>query len=202
MEDLAQLPTVRFTQEKDEYLYYSENFVDTSSSSQMFNVTDRATLNGILERTDAYATGSGFLDSQSVNGITVIPLEDNLDNKMVYVKREEMDLSPVAEKFVEVMVEYFDQKEVRNEEKTMVPVAIVLLVLLDQLVKWYVVKNIPLGVVKSFIPHVVSLTYLQNTGAAFSLLENQQWFFTLITLVVMVGAFTISISISRGRFGW
>ena len=83
----------------------------------MFNVTDRATLNGILERTDAYATGSGFLDSQSVNGITVIPLEDNLDNKMVYVKREEMDLSPVAEKFVEVMVEYFDQKEVRNEEK-------------------------------------------------------------------------------------
>ena len=110
MEDLAQLPTVRFTQEKDEYLYYSENFVDTSSSSQMFNVTDRATLNGILERTDAYATGSGFLDSQSVNGITVIPLEDNLDNKMVYVKREEVDLSPVAEKFVQVMEAYFDEK--------------------------------------------------------------------------------------------
>ena len=38
------------------------------------------------------------------------------------------------------------------KRKTMVPVAIVLLVLLDQLVKWYVVKNIPLGVVKSFIP--------------------------------------------------
>ena len=53
MEDLAALPTVRFTQEKDEYLYYSENFVDTSDSSLMFNVTDRATLNGILERTDA-----------------------------------------------------------------------------------------------------------------------------------------------------
>ena len=73
------------------------------------------------------------------------------------------------------------------KRKTMVPVAIVLLVLLDQLVKWYVVKNIPLGVVKSFIPHVVSLTYLQNTGAAFSLLENQQWFFTIITLLVMAG---------------
>ena len=110
MEDLAHLPTVRFTQEKDEYLYYSENFVDTSSSSQLFNVTDRATLNGILERTDAYATGSGFLDSQSVNGITVIPLIDDLDNKMVYVKREEVDLSPVAEKFVQVMEVYFDEK--------------------------------------------------------------------------------------------
>lgn len=110
MDDLAHLPTVRFTQEKDEYLYYSENFVDTSSSSQLFNVTDRATLNGILERTDAYATGSGFLDSQSVNGITVIPLIDDLNNKMVYVKREEVDLSPVAEKFVQVMEAYFDEK--------------------------------------------------------------------------------------------
>ena len=110
MEDLADLPTVRFTQEKDEYLYYSENFVDTSNSSQMFNVTDRATLNGILERTNAYATGSGFLDSDSVNGITVIPLNDNLNNRMVYVKREEVDLSQAGTLFVEVMQEYFDQK--------------------------------------------------------------------------------------------
>lgn len=110
MEDLADLPTVRFTQEKDEYLYYSENFVDTSASSQMFNVTDRATLNGILERTDAYATGSGFLDSDSVNGITVIRLRDNLDNRMVYVKREEVELSQAGTLFVEIMQEYFDQK--------------------------------------------------------------------------------------------
>ncbi|HFN7666421.1 TPA: LysR family transcriptional regulator [Streptococcus pneumoniae] len=110
MEDLADLPTVRFTQEKDEYLCYSENFVDTSASSQMFNVTDRATLNGILERTDAYATGSGFLDSDSVNGITVIRLKDNLDNRMVYVKREEVELSQAGTLFVEVMQEYFDQK--------------------------------------------------------------------------------------------
>ena len=110
MEDLVDLPTVRFTQEKDEYLYYSENFVDTSASSQMFNVTDRATLNGILERTNAYATGSGFLDSDSVNGITVIPLNDNLNNRMVYVKREEVDLSQAGTLFVEVMQEYFDQK--------------------------------------------------------------------------------------------
>ena len=107
-EDLAALPTVRFTQEKDEYLYYSENFVDTSDSSLMFNVTDRATLNGILERTDAYATGSGFLDAQSVNGITVIPLEDNLDNKMVYVRRKGINLSSCALKFVNVMFDYFD----------------------------------------------------------------------------------------------
>lgn len=96
MSDLLGYPTVRFTQEKDEYLYYSENLVDTTESPRIFNVTDRATLNGILERTDAYATGSGFLDSRSVNGITVIPLADDLDNKMVYIKRHDKNLTASA----------------------------------------------------------------------------------------------------------
>ncbi len=108
--DLEGLPTVRFTQEKEEYLYYSENFFDTSNASKTFNVTDRATLNGILERTDAYATGSGFLDSQSVHGITVIPVNDGQANRMVYVKRQNQELSQVAEKFVRVMLHYFDKK--------------------------------------------------------------------------------------------
>lgn len=114
LDDLTGLPAVLFTQEKDEYLYYSENLVDRTESSLIYKVTDRATLNGILERTDAFATGSGFLDSASVNGITVIPLEGATDNKLVYVKRAEMALSSCAQKFVEVMTAYFsdlDPKE-------------------------------------------------------------------------------------------
>ena len=112
LDDLVGLPTVRFTQEKEEYLYYSENFFDTSDSSVTFDVTDRATLNGILERTDAYATGSGFLDSESVNGITVVPLKEETGNKMVYVKREDADLSQCAQDFIDLMQAYFDKKKV------------------------------------------------------------------------------------------
>lgn len=62
------------------------------------------------------------------------------------------------------------------------------LILFDQLVKSYVVKTIALGEIKPWIPNLVSLTYLQNRGAAFSMLQDQQWFFAVITLVVMVGA--------------
>ena len=62
------------------------------------------------------------------------------------------------------------------------------LILFDQLVKSFVVKNIALGEIKSWIPNLVSLTYLQNRGAAFSMLQDQQWFFAVITLVVMAGA--------------
>lgn len=62
------------------------------------------------------------------------------------------------------------------------------LIILDQLVKAYVVQNIALGEIKSWIPNLVSLTYLQNRGAAFSILQDQQLLFAVITLVVVVGA--------------
>ena len=54
-----------------------------------------------------FTQGSGFLDSRSVNGITVIPLEDHLDNQMIYIKRKDRNLSQMALKFVAVMEEYF-----------------------------------------------------------------------------------------------
>ena len=65
---------------------------------------------------------------------------------------------------------------------------IAILIVLDQLVKSYVVQNIALGEVKTWIPNLVSLTYLQNRGAAFSILQDQQLLFAVITLVVVVGA--------------
>jgi len=75
------------------------------------------------------------------------------------------------------------------KRKVSVFISILLLIALDQVVKWYVVKEIPLGGMRRFIPKVVSLTYLKNSGAAFSMLENQQWFFVIITLIAMGAAF-------------
>ncbi|WP_048800097.1 signal peptidase II [Streptococcus constellatus] len=71
------------------------------------------------------------------------------------------------------------------KRKVTVPIVIVALIALDQWVKFEIVKNIQLGEVKPFIPKILSLTYLRNTGAAFSILENQQWLFAVITLVVI-----------------
>ena len=75
------------------------------------------------------------------------------------------------------------------KRKVSIFISILLLILLDQAVKGYVIKEIPLGGMRRFIPKVVSLTYLKNSGAAFSMLENQQWFFTIITLIAMGAAF-------------
>ena len=74
------------------------------------------------------------------------------------------------------------------KKRGIVAVIVLLLIALDQLVKSYIVQQIPLGEVRSWIPNFISLTYLQNRGAAFSILQDQQFLFAIITLVVMVGA--------------
>lgn len=63
---------------------------------------------------------------------------------------------------------------------------IVSLVGLDQFVKYWVSANIALGTSHGFIPGLMNLTNLHNNGAAWSILEGQQWFFYLITLAAVV----------------
>ncbi|SBW11431.1 Lipoprotein signal peptidase [uncultured Eubacteriales bacterium] len=58
------------------------------------------------------------------------------------------------------------------------------LVAVDQLVKFLVRANIPVWESASFIPHVMDLTYVQNTGAAFSLFAEHTWILTVISTVV------------------
>ncbi|MBQ8580315.1 MAG: signal peptidase II [Oscillospiraceae bacterium] len=53
----------------------------------------------------------------------------------------------------------------------------------DQVTKYLTVANIALYEDVPFIPGLLQLTYVQNTGAAFSSFEGQQWLFALIFLV-------------------
>ena len=53
----------------------------------------------------------------------------------------------------------------------------------DQWTKYLTVSNISLYQDIDFIPGFLGLTYVQNTGAAFSSFEGQQWLFALIFLI-------------------
>ena len=53
----------------------------------------------------------------------------------------------------------------------------------DQFTKFLTVANIALGEELPFLPGLLQLTYVQNTGAAFSSFEGQQWLFALIFAV-------------------
>ena len=54
------------------------------------------------------------------------------------------------------------------------------IVALDQWTKILVVEQIPLYGHVDAVPGLFHLTYVQNTGAAFSLFEGMQWLFALI----------------------
>ena len=58
---------------------------------------------------------------------------------------------------------------------------------LDQLTKILTVENIPLHGQVDGIPGVVSFTYVQNDGAAFSSFQGMQWLFLLVFLVFTAG---------------
>lgn len=65
---------------------------------------------------------------------------------------------------------------------------IILLVILDQVVKFLVKTYIPLGGQVPFIPYVLGLTHIHNEGAAFSMLSGARWFFVVLTAVFVVFA--------------
>lgn len=74
-----------------------------------------------------------------------------------------------------------------------------IIVIADQITKYLTVANIPLYADIPAIPGLFHLTYVQNTGAAFSSFEGMQWLFALIFL-----AFTVAIiwEFSGKRWGF
>lgn len=66
------------------------------------------------------------------------------------------------------------------------------ILLIDQWTKHLTVQNIPLYSTKEFLPGFLSFTYIQNTGAAYSILEGKMVFFYIVTIMV-VGAIVYSL---------
>ena len=62
----------------------------------------------------------------------------------------------------------------------------VTLVALDQLVKYLVLTYIPLYGSVPFLPHILELTYVQNTGAAFSIFSEHTWLLAVCSAVMSV----------------
>lgn len=71
------------------------------------------------------------------------------------------------------------------------------IVAVDQLTKLWVVGNIPLHTQVDAIPGLFHLTYVRNTGAAFSSFQGMQWLFLLVFI-----AFTAAIIWEFSKKRW
>lgn len=82
-------------------------------------------------------------------------------------------------------------------------VLIILLVGLDQWTKAAVVRAIPLGERVVMIPHLFDLTYVRNTGAAFSMFEGiGMWFFIILTVGALAAMIYYFIHTDDIRIEW
>ena len=71
------------------------------------------------------------------------------------------------------------------------------LVAVDQLVKYLVMTRIPLGEHVPFIPCILDLTYVTNTGAAFSIFSEHTWALALVSLAMSI---VLALALWRGLF--
>lgn len=62
----------------------------------------------------------------------------------------------------------------------------IVLVAADQVVKHLVVANVALNSNQPLVPNLLAITNLRNDGAAWSILEGQQWFFTVVTIIALL----------------
>ena len=57
---------------------------------------------------------------------------------------------------------------------------------LDQLTKWFIIKNMDLGESITVIEDFLFITSHRNSGAAWGILQGQMWFFYVITVIVII----------------
>ncbi|KKI93720.1 peptidase A8 [Bacillus sp. SA1-12] len=62
-----------------------------------------------------------------------------------------------------------------------------IIIVIDQITKWLIVKNMELGESITVIENFLYITSHRNRGAAWGILQGQMWFFYIITTIVIVG---------------
>lgn len=61
----------------------------------------------------------------------------------------------------------------------------ILLVVADQLTKYWAKNALANGATVDFIPHVMDFVYVENRGAAFGILQDTRWLLIGLTVVVL-----------------
>ncbi len=64
--------------------------------------------------------------------------------------------------------------------------SIITVIIIDQLTKHYIQFSMLPGMSIPVIPDIFSITYVQNAGAAFGILEHQRLLFIIITLIILI----------------
>lgn len=75
----------------------------------------------------------------------------------------------------------------KKKELGLQSIAVIVILLVDQITKYWINANLPLGKSIHVIDGFFSITNAHNTGAAWSMLEGRMNFFYIISIVAIIG---------------
>lgn len=62
-----------------------------------------------------------------------------------------------------------------------------IIIVIDQITKWMIVRHLEIGQSIPVIGEFFQITSHRNRGAAFGILQDQRWFFVMITIAIIIG---------------
>ncbi len=89
----------------------------------------------------------------------------------------------------------------KNKINILAIITIVVGIILDQFTKYLVDLNLNLYEAIEIIPGFFSITYYRNNGAAWSMLEGQQLFFLVITIIALIAMVYYYFKIDKKEWG-
>lgn len=99
LHDLDHYSQVRFLQESS-YTQLAEDPLAKPKTEAVISTSDRATLNGIIKNSDAYASGSGLVESPTEQGLVLVPLADAPTSQIIIVVRKNRPLTEMATRYL------------------------------------------------------------------------------------------------------
>ena len=107
LSDLEDFPYLSYDQGEVNSFYFSEEILSTLSHIKSIKVSDRATIFNLMVGLNGYTISSGIISSKlNDDKIVAIPLNVDDDITMGWLKHRQVELSPLAERYLTMLKEH------------------------------------------------------------------------------------------------
>lgn len=107
LSDLENYPYLSYEQGEVNSFYFSEEILSTLSHKKSIKVSDRATIFNLMVGLNGYTISSGIISSKlNDDKIVAIPLNVDDDITMGWLKHRQVELSPLAERYLTMLKEH------------------------------------------------------------------------------------------------
>ena len=104
LEELEDYPYLSYEQGEENSFYFAEEILSTMEHKKSIKVSDRATIFNLMVGLNGYTISSGIISSElNDDKIVAIPLAIEDELEIGYLKHHQMELSPVAHIFLELL---------------------------------------------------------------------------------------------------